>query len=246
MHPVGGSGSPILAWRHFFKELHSTISIRCSLYTVISFFIYIILLQKRGSRELFSRRASPYNISLFRIAVFGVLLTFDLEQVHWYASLPSSLQVAPPGLSAILPYLPTDSSTVSFMGILFRGACIFGLLELFTRTSATVALVTGLYVLGVSQLYGKVNHYHHLLWFTTLLVPSRSADVLSLDALWHSRRSSSATVPEPDRGHALPIRWVWLLIGVIYFFPGFWKFVTEGFGWALSENLNLRCTKKGF
>lgn len=187
-----------------------------------------------------SEQTSPFNLALFRIAVFGTLLAFDLGQSHWYAKLPETLQFPPPGLAPILSILPTDPSVVSVSSVIFRVSCLFGLFGLFTRAASIFALVSGLYVLGIPQFYGKINHYHHVLWFTALLVPSRSADVLSLDAVRRSRQASSVNVPEPARQYALPLRYAWILLGIVYFFPGVWKLAGEGLAWAFSENLKYR------
>jgi hypothetical protein len=190
--------------------------------------------------SFFSEATSPFNLALFRIAVFGILLAFDLGEAQWYAQLPSSLQFPPTGISPILSVLSTDPTVVSVMTVVFRIACVFGLFGLFTPVSAAVALVSGLYVLGIPQFYGKINHYHHVLWFTALLVPSRCADVLSLDALRRAGGSSGVRSPEPDRAYALPLRYAWILLGLVYFFPGVWKFAGEGVAWAFSDNLKYR------
>jgi len=190
--------------------------------------------------SFFSEETSPFNLALFRIVIFGILLAFDLGEAQWYAQLPERLQFPPPGLSPILSVLSTDPTVVSVILIVFRVACVFGLFGLFTPVSAAVALVSGLYVLGIPQFYGKINHYHHVLWFTALLVPSRCADVLSLDTLRRACRSATVRSPQPDRAYALPLRYAWILLGIVYFFPGIWKFAGEGFAWAFSENLKYR------
>lgn len=191
-------------------------------------------------RNFFSTPSSPYNLALLRIVTFGVLLGFDLSQAEWYAQFPSLLRVPPPGLDALLAHLPVTADTVSVASVLFRSACIFGLIGLYARTSAIVAVVSGLYVLGVPQFYGKVNHYHHVLWFVSLLAASPCADVLSVDAVRHGWRRSSPAPPSPSRSYGLPLRFLWILLGIIYFFPGFWKLTSEGLSWALSDNLKHR------
>jgi hypothetical protein len=197
-----------------------------------------VLLYAAKPREIstfLSKKTSPFNLSLFRIAVFGMLLSFHLESVYWYAQLPAGLQSPPSGMSWVMPLLSTDPTLVSVLAIVFQAACVFGLLGLYTPVATTVALVTGLYVLGIPQFYGKVSHFHYVFWCAALLIPSRSADVLSLDVL--RRPSSAVASPKPARDYALPIRYAWLLLGIVYFFPGFWKFASEGFAWALSENV---------
>ena len=38
----------------------------------------------------------------------------------------------------------------------------------------------------------------------------------------------------------MPLRFVQLLLGLIYFFPGFWKVWWGGLDWVLSENLKFQ------
>src|SRR3989442_9968884 len=42
--------------------------------------------------------------------------------------------------------------------------------------------------------------------------------------------------PVSSIAYALPLRFVWLLMGVIYFSAGFWKIWTGGYQWAWSDN----------
>ena len=38
-------------------------------------------------------------------------------------------------------------------------------------------------------------------------------------------------------GYGLPVRVIWLLFGVLYFFPGFWKYWRSGLDWAFTDNM---------
>jgi predicted DCC family thiol-disulfide oxidoreductase YuxK len=105
-----------------------------------------------------------------------------------------------------------------------------------------LTVVLSFYVLGIPQLYGKVNHYHYILWFATILAASRCGDTLSCDAIIAAVKRADhgvTDVPGPSRVYSLPLRFVWLLMGVMYFFPGFWKLWTSGVDWAWSENLKF-------
>lgn len=190
-------------------------------------------------QKFVSSETSPYNLALFRILLFGTLLAFNLDVLTEYAHLPQVLQAPPPGIGP-LTSIPLNEATVSAASVLFWGACITGLLGVYTRTSAALATLTGWYLLGIPQLYGKVNHYHHVVWFASLLAVSPAGDVLSLDAVRRAWHAPSLEVPHRAAGYARPLRYVWLLLGIIYFFPGFWKVANEGIAWALSENLKYR------
>ncbi len=127
----------------------------------------------------------------------------------------------------------------------FFACCFLAGIGLFTRAAAAGACLTGFYVLGLTQMYGKVSHCHHLLWFMLVLAVSPSGDALSVDALLRAARAARASrrpagPPAPPRekraAYALPITILWLLMGVMYFWPGFWKVVQHGSAWILSDN----------
>jgi hypothetical protein len=60
-------------------------------------------------------------------------------------------------------------------------------------------------------------------------------DALSIDA-WLARRRGHAP-PTHGRAHGLPIRVAWILIGLVFFFPGVHKLAEAGFEWIASDNL---------
>ncbi len=116
------------------------------------------------------------------------------------------------------------------------------MIGLCTRTSAWITVICRFYVLGIPQFYGKVNHYHHLLWFAAILAASRSSDMLSCDAWIAARKRADRGLidpPGPSRLYAMPLRFVWLLIGIAYFFAGFWKWWSIGPDWAFSNNIQI-------
>ncbi len=126
--------------------------------------------------------------------------------------------------------------------------CITGLIGLFTTASSALALILAVYVLGVTQVYGKVSHNHELIWFMALLAVSPCGDALSIDAILSSRKRADLGIierPGASIVYALPLRFASLLLGIIYFFPGFWKFWTSGFAWAFSDNLKYQMYSKG-
>jgi len=88
-------------------------------------------------------------------------------------------------------------------------------------------------------LFGKINHYHHLIWFILIMAVSPCADVLSIDAVrksWSRADRGVTDPPEAATVYALPLRFVWLLMGVIYFQAGFWKIWTSRGAWVWGDN----------
>jgi hypothetical protein len=191
--------------------------------------------------DFFTTPASPLNLAIFRVVVFvGVLSQIHPSETIWFGKVPHALQIAPVGVGWLLPHLPISESWMTLAVTLLIVVCAMGILGLFARTAAVLALVGAFYVLGVPEFYGTVEHYHHLLWFLAILAVSPSGDALSIDAILKSSKQKdkgTAAMPQPSVVYSLPLRFACLLIGLIYFFPGFWKIRISGFDWAFTDNL---------
>jgi hypothetical protein len=198
-----------------------------------------------ATRAYFGASGAALNLAVFRIVLFAVFI----QDVAWtptpfYARLPAVLQRPPPGLGWLPELLPITPGAVHLVRLAFWISGILAMLGLFTRPAIAVALLTGAYTLAVPQLF-KVYADVHLLWFAALLLASPCADVLSLDALRARRRGDGpGRPPPPSRAYALPLRFVWLLIATIYFFPGFWKLWVTGLGWVSADNMQHHMFQK--
>jgi hypothetical protein len=212
--------------------------------------VSVAIFYRNGVRQSFqifwSASGSAFNLAVFRIALFTTfILSVDVPSTIWYSQMPEQLRISPFALHAILAHLPITPTLARISSILLLVSCVLALVGLFTRTACWAAALLGLYVLGLSHFYGKVNHlHHHLIWFAALMAVSPCADVLSCDAIPLARRRADAgtTAPANSPKYALPLRFVWLLMGLIYFFPGFWKLWSVGLPWT--ENLRLQMYSK--
>jgi predicted DCC family thiol-disulfide oxidoreductase YuxK len=191
-------------------------------------------------KAFFTEVSAPINLAIFRIVFFLLILfSFSVNNVVWFGNLPAELRFPPTGLNFFLAHIPINESVARLASVALVVACLACIVGLFTRTSIIVSLLLSLYVLGLPQLFGKMNHYHHLIWFMAILAVSPCADVLSVDAIfksWKRADQGSTEPPAPSQAYALPLRFVWLLMGVIYFSAGFWKVWTGGYQWAWSDN----------
>jgi predicted DCC family thiol-disulfide oxidoreductase YuxK len=205
---------------------------------------------RRLVRDFFWTPTSPVNLAIFRIAVFGttlIILHVDAPATKWFSTFPRQLVIAPYGTGWILPYVPISQSLVGVVSGLLVVFCIMGMIGLFSRASSAIALVLGLYVLGITQVFGKVSHDQAVIWFLAILAASPCGDALAIDAIWTSRKRADQGItelPGDSISYALPLRFACVLLGVIYFFPGFWKVWNSGFGWALSDNLKYQMYSK--
>ena len=186
----------------------------------------IAVAQRLGA--FFCSPAEPLNLAVFRIVVFTCLLRtlHHTDYVH-LAEMPAALRVAPHGYEHVWQWIPFDLAWVVGVRRVALVAGCAALIGWMTRSAAAVTCVCAVYLLGLPGWFGKINHVnHHLVWFSALLAAAPSGDALGIDAVHAAwRRADRADLAPPSAGaaYALPIRVAWLLIGVIYFFPGMWK-----------------------
>jgi hypothetical protein len=177
-----------------------------------------------------------------RITVCAVwLMSATVHEAPAWASLPEGVRVAPYGMGWIFAALPPTPSLARGLYLVVLSAAVLGLVGLLSRLSLSVLTLGGAYLMAIPQLSGTIFHDHHLVWLAALLAASPAGDALSVDAWLHRRRRGSlpspAPSPTPSPAYGLPIRAAWLLIGMIFFFPGLWKLIESGPAWIFSDNL---------
>jgi hypothetical protein len=159
--------------------------------------------------------------SIAYFAVIGDAAAFD--------RLPEVLLRPPDILGEVLVWLPRSSAVVTPAIWILVAACACAVVGWKTKPATIVAFTLSLYVLGISTMWGKVDHYHHLVLIALLLATSPSGDALSIDALGKPRRPRSVV-------YGFPIRMTWLVIGLCYFFPGLAKLNGADI-WLTAENM---------
>ncbi|WNG56591.1 hypothetical protein F0U59_18880 [Archangium gephyra] len=180
---------------------------------------------------------SAIDLAVFRITVFSVvLLSRDVYEAPVWAATSAAMRVAPGGLAWLAPHLPMSPDWAwAALGILVPSA-LLSVLGLFTRVATVLAASSLAYVLAVPQFSGTVIHTHHLLWFALLLAASPCGDALSADAWLRARKHGPQGAPDEAVAYGLPIRAAWVLVGLIFLFPGVWKW-SAGLDWALGGTL---------
>ena len=213
------------------------------------------LLGVRALRRQFWRfllaPAAPLNLAVLRIVVFAMmLLLVCTEPIRQFAALPRENFVWPWVAGPVFERLPISVEIVDTLLPIAVIAMVMAILGCFTRTSAWVAVVLAIYLFGIPQSSGKVNHtMHHVVLIGLLIACSRAGDALSIDSLWQSIwRADRGQVRRIGRKvrYGLPIRFAMMVLAMSYFFPGFWKVATNGLVWIFSDNLNNQLLQKWF
>ena len=206
------------------------------------------MLRRRSWLDLLPRDAA-LNLAVFRIAVGFLLLTgHEIRTAASWANLPAALAATPRGWGWALAIVPVSPAIARGAQVALAVGALFGACGCFARVAFGCATVAALYLLALPLRSGMPYHYQHLVWFAALLAASPCADALSLDAWWR-RRARGRGEDRPDAGGApalpparapaygIPIRIAWLLLGMVFFFPGLWKLRSAGLGWITGDTL---------
>ena len=257
-HPDGSYLSALLT-RHQLKnpELHTSAYYasyipavaRRLLFTLsgLAFVIGIYLTRWRRHLLAFWRTPSTaFNLGVLRLLVVWQVVTFPLDAIYALPQFTADGLSLPIGYGWIRGFAPLSAFAIAVAMRAFYvvgGLAFFGV---FTRLTVPLLTAIAFWTMLGSQLVGKMHHFHHLWLALAALSLSPCGDALSVDALWRrwrtGRRPSVAASNRYGRAFVL----LWSTMGLIYFFPGYWKFVVGGFEWAFSDNVQLKILAKAF
>ena len=200
-------------------------------------------------------RGWTYNLAIFRIVFLGfVAFPGARGMVLWtHYGMPLLPQNVwdPISFYRYLPLAIVTNATLAH-SLAVANAVLIGmaLVGLCTRWTLSLATVLSLYVFGLIENQGKIDHFHHVLWIMALLAVGPSGRFLSVDSIWLAiRHADTGRVepPIPEKAALLTLRSCWVLIGLVYLFPGLAKLhsaMTQG--WASPDNLRALLWHKWF
>ncbi len=193
----------------------------------------------RTIREFVFEPGSPQNLAIFRIIAFLLILMSingDVfgSYIQW-SHLPHSARVGLPFIGWLVDWLPISPEIYRTMAIIATVLAWLILVGFKTRIALFLYLPVALYLWGVPNFFGKLNHSHIMVWVPILLAFSRCADTYSIDA-WLKRKKGLPKAASFEYG--LPLRMTWILMAIIYCCSGFHKLWDTGLYWALSDNLH--------
>lgn len=150
----------------------------------------------------------------------------EVGSVFWQPVFPFSFLGLPP------PAHPW----VDWVSGLWKLSLLTAALGLWSRVSMTIACLLGAYVLALPFQYGKISHNTGPVLLTLgILMLSRAGDACSVDAWLRGRRG--AQPPAPSGEYRWPIRFVWVVLAVVYLSAAVSKLRLIGFAYLDPDTL---------
>lgn len=231
----------------YYIELGSRVPFIIAVLTAAAIGLWVLLVHRRraavGLVAVFNKPESALNLAVFRVVlcVTGLcVLEWHAHTIRFVAALPAELRTPVPIAGVLMDLLP-PGRWIELAIWLLRGVLVMGILGLAARPALAAGAVLFTYVFGVHYSVGVFRHIHHCVPILMAVTAcSRCADVLAVDAAVRAVRRADkgvVDVPADSPRYGLPLRLVWLCMGLMYFFPGFWKFVVSPVEYASGENL---------
>jgi hypothetical protein len=184
-------------------------------------------------------------LAILRIVILGELFIFNLDPLPSLAHLTYAGMNHVWGYGWLAPFLPPSAHAVVVAMFVFKVLAFLSLIGFFTRyTLPAFAFVSFWMMLG-PHFVGKMQHYHFQWLGLAILAMSPCADALSVDA-WLARKKRVVEIHRASIKYGRAFFFLWCMMGAVYFFPGYWKFVVSGWHWAFSDNVRFKILAKAF
>jgi hypothetical protein len=179
---------------------------------------------------------SATGLAICRIWLYAFVIYIVLDNdVRQWTSVPAELW-RPILLLRWVPASLLSVEVLSAARLLLLAAAGCSLLGLATTLSTRLTLGLAIFVFGLAQCFGKVNHGLTLVMFALgILALSRCGDALSFDR-WLDRRRGIATASASGE-YRWPIALMQALMMTVFFASAVCKLRNSGLAWVTSDHL---------
>ena len=198
--------------------------------------------------------ASPDNLGLCRVILFGTMFVFYLltpllvPSWGWHEDFSAWGQVSNVFWMPIWLFerfhIPQFSTVVlAVLQAIWRLALALSCIGLFTRCSTAISFILGLYLFGLPNNFGRTHHLDTILVFAFLVMAlSRCGDAWSVDHLIRTARHGTDSLVQRrtlSGEYTWPVRTIWLVMSLIFFAAGFSKIRHSGLAWITSDTMAI-------
>ncbi len=177
---------------------------------------------------------SPYNLAFYRILFFSVLI---FEYSGYAISKTQIIESKPreplPFIGWLIEIIPLNQNLYLYACIAGIICCLFLVAGLVTRFFLFANAILVFYIAASPNFYGKLWHAQLPIWISWILLFAQVSDVFSVDKLLFKKNKPVGK----SSNYNFPIKIIWLQIGFIYFWSGFYKLTDVGFDWCMGPNM---------
>lgn len=202
---------------------------------------------RRSFLEDWFAPADPRGVALSRLLLYWYAWPgFEVRALGAYAEYGDSAW-RPVSFFRTFDLPLFDADTLQAVSFAFTLSSFCALTGIAYRITAPLTAFLALYVYGLPQNFGKINHGSSLLVISLFVFAwARAADVWSFDAWYRRWRLKLPPMPPPSGEYRWPIQFVLLLVVTMYGAAGVAKLSAAGWDWALSDSMRLLLLRHHF
>lgn len=193
---------------------------------------------KKHIITFFFEPVSPYSLAIFRIGFFTLI-----NGMYWYQyqnvgiiKMPNYSIIPLPFSQWYLQWLPFNYAFYKYVYYIGTIVAIFSALGLGYRYLAWLNIVFSFYLIGLPMFLGKLFYMQLWFWGSCFLAFSPASDTLSIDAFSKKLFKKKIEIVSHYK-YGIALKWLWLHLGIIYFFSAIYKLLHTGLSWALGSNM---------
>jgi hypothetical protein len=192
----------------------------------------------RALRLYFFRPSRATDLCISRVVFYSLAFAYYLPQdLHEWGSVAREFWM-PVALFRVLHLPLLDTAALVVLETIWKLALGCAAIGLFTRVAMPVCFVGGVYLLGLPQNFGQIQHFDTLLVLILgILSLSRAGDAWSIDAWRRNRTGSAVSTDHLSPEYRWPVRTIWMTAALIFFAAGFSKVRHSGLTWIFSDHL---------
>jgi len=190
-------------------------------------------------QTFFFQPGSPRALGICRVCVYAMLLWVELKQEPGsWTQLDPSFWMPMPLFQTLGWQMPGEAIWTGVTWV-WRGSLLLSSIGLCTGLATKVAFVLGVFVLGLPNNLGMVQHKDSMPVFVlAIFALARSGDYLSLDNWIRNRvRQAPREGRQDSPEYTWPIRLAWVLMVLVFFAAGVSKLRNSGWRWIDSDNM---------
>lgn len=179
-------------------------------------------------------KSTAESLGMFRVAFYGAvfLIYFGLDVRPWAQVSPSFWM--PVSVFRFLSGPPRDAFLVGVLQIIWKISLAFAAAGLLTRATAVVSACLGVYLLGLPENFGKIDHMDGIVVILLCVLSiSRCGDAISLDRVLLRAPAKSMK----DFEYRWPILLGQILFTLVFFAAGVAKLRVSGLQWMTADNI---------
>lgn len=190
------------------------------------------------------------NLGICRFIFYALIFVFYLGEDFSHWGRMDKVFWEPILIFEYLSIPVVSPQTLFFLNISWLTAIFLSSIGLFTRINTFIAFILSIYIFGLVNSYGKLQHMENVMVVIMgIMAFSRCGDLFSIDSWlnnqhWFKFKSKASTYNKWE--YSWPIKLIWVFMTLVFFSAALSKLRNTGLEWVTDDGLSTVFIKVHF